>query len=676
VAGVTDTATPNSGQKIAPWGRWPLSEWIAFSCVAVYFVWLVTHGTWQLLGAENYSEFFDQLARSIVRGRLDVPADAVGMEAFVIDGRYYGYWGPFPALLRLPLAIYGGHAWVGHTARLSSLIAGLITVLATRGIMDQLALWVGRPVLARWFVTALWLALALGSPLPFLLGRTYIYHESILWAGAMAQLALWAGLMVLRTRRPGMMWAMTMAAGSAALTRPTLGYGALLGTGLVLVLVLWQGWRERSWDWLGSRPRLKATGLIVLLALGGVLPFAYNYVRFGLATRMPMEKYLYASPGREEVTGQGRIVGQIFQLANLGPNLRAYLTPGQLGLDRRFPFFTTKAYETEPGQKLDNVEPHASLSVTMTGVLLLGVLGLAGFVQRPPLLTLVAGALATVVVICSCTGLSERYLQDFLPWLTLGAGMGAAMLAGRSGLPAGGLRALLTGLFLLSAVQFGAFAYTFQRLLAPATPDADKVAFEAFSDRVNDALVPLVRWLTVGSYPEVQVTDWQHLPPERAGQTVRRLSPPAVLRHDGQFWQLVEGSCDEIVKLDVEVTLPTADPRVNEPLLSIGRPGEATILILCNDGAGNLSAACDLYGRAFRVGPVFRPASRTFRLTLLLDRLNGLIRVSHEGRLLLDYRHLPHPVAGLAPFIGENPFGGSYAAAKAVSRVVRVEPAP
>jgi len=71
------------------------------------------HGTWHLFDPESYGHIFDHLALSMAHGHLDLPPDIIGNEAYVIDGRHYGYWGPFPAFLRLPLALFGPGSWVG-----------------------------------------------------------------------------------------------------------------------------------------------------------------------------------------------------------------------------------------------------------------------------------------------------------------------------------------------------------------------------------------------------------------------------------------------------------------------------------------------------------------------------------------------------------------------------------
>src|ERR687895_222770 len=53
--------------------------------------------------------FFDAQAHSLLDLRWDVPREVLSIEAFVVDGRSYMYFGPTPALLRLPVAAVTDH---------------------------------------------------------------------------------------------------------------------------------------------------------------------------------------------------------------------------------------------------------------------------------------------------------------------------------------------------------------------------------------------------------------------------------------------------------------------------------------------------------------------------------------------------------------------------------------
>jgi len=67
---------------------------------------IITGGTFNFFEPESLGSYYDHLAKSMLDLRLDVPEVAIENEAMVFEGKYYGYFGPTPALLRLPLVMF------------------------------------------------------------------------------------------------------------------------------------------------------------------------------------------------------------------------------------------------------------------------------------------------------------------------------------------------------------------------------------------------------------------------------------------------------------------------------------------------------------------------------------------------------------------------------------------
>ena len=66
--------------------------------------WLLFEGRAGLSPPRYTTDFYDLQGRAILQGRLDIrPPEALGIEAFEIDGRSYVYFGIAPSLLRLPV---------------------------------------------------------------------------------------------------------------------------------------------------------------------------------------------------------------------------------------------------------------------------------------------------------------------------------------------------------------------------------------------------------------------------------------------------------------------------------------------------------------------------------------------------------------------------------------------
>src|SRR5688500_10582025 len=91
------------------------------------FVWMVTCGTGNLFDREPFAQCYDGQAKSLLAGRWDVEPHYIGQEAFVRDGRSYGYFGFVPALFRIPAALLLPGA-EGRWSRLSQTVACAVSL--------------------------------------------------------------------------------------------------------------------------------------------------------------------------------------------------------------------------------------------------------------------------------------------------------------------------------------------------------------------------------------------------------------------------------------------------------------------------------------------------------------------------------------------------------------------
>ena len=89
------------------------------------FAALVTAGTFNLKGPTNATggataAFYDAQAKALLHGDWNVPPEAINGEAYIIADKRYGYFGPTPALLRIPILFLVPGA-EGHTNTLAFL---------------------------------------------------------------------------------------------------------------------------------------------------------------------------------------------------------------------------------------------------------------------------------------------------------------------------------------------------------------------------------------------------------------------------------------------------------------------------------------------------------------------------------------------------------------------------
>src|SRR5947208_16353515 len=68
------------------------------------FLWLfTTTGGRQIFVKEVLGGAYDSQAEHFLRGNVDVDVEAIGHEAMIVNGKVRMYFGPFPALFRIPL---------------------------------------------------------------------------------------------------------------------------------------------------------------------------------------------------------------------------------------------------------------------------------------------------------------------------------------------------------------------------------------------------------------------------------------------------------------------------------------------------------------------------------------------------------------------------------------------
>lgn len=142
----------------------------------ILFAFTITGGSFLLLEPEVLGSYYDHLSNSLLDFRLDVPAEAIGSEAMIFEGRHYGYFGPTPALLRIPFTLTG--LYFGRLTRL--LMTGYFVLFLTGvyfiylDIKKRFTPSDDTPGTEQ--VIILMTAAGVGSSAYFLSGRAFIYR--------------------------------------------------------------------------------------------------------------------------------------------------------------------------------------------------------------------------------------------------------------------------------------------------------------------------------------------------------------------------------------------------------------------------------------------------------------------------------------------------------------------
>jgi hypothetical protein len=456
------------------------------------------------------ADFFDIQARALLHGHLDVPAGSLGIEAFVVDGRHYMYFGPFPSLLRMPLLALTDRL-DGRLTALSMLAGWVVLAVATMALVRRVRrILRGEAAVGRVEAVALGAVVASitgGSTLVYLASQPWVYHEVYVWSTALA-VATVASL-VAAWDEPG--WRRTVTTGAPALatmlTRVTAGWAmalAVVATGVWFLATR----RDRGADWRRAGWGLTAGGMAALLVGSAV-----NWAKFRHPYLFPIGDQVWTqlSAHRRVVLAAngGRLDGPQF----VPTTLLAYLRPDGVRFTSVFPFITAPAAPPSPrrGVLLDEAYRTGSVPALMPLLCALAVWGAVVAFRNAAAAALRIPLIACLAMTAGVLGfgyVAPRYTSEFLPLLALGAVIGVVDVAGRS-LRAPLRRGLLVGMCALAAygiVAHVAIGLVNSRLNWRGDRLADLVALQvAVGDRLGDPVAGRV--LEVAALPSHGAAD-------------------------------------------------------------------------------------------------------------------------------------------------------------------------
>ena len=391
---------------------------------------------------------FNSMLDHLWRGRFDVDPNVVGLEGFTRGGRVYAYWGPFPALLRLPLIVSARWREIDITLWSCWIAVGVALALKLRTlqIVGRLA-----PDVPAWLLRYTAIALIFsGAQICFL--RPLLYQEVCLWAGVFAALFVMAGVRgSLRGFAGGHdLQQMALAFGGCMLTRVSIAIGLLVALlSVMLVLLL----RRRAADDKPAQANLAVPLLIAALFIG--MAAFVNYQRFGDVTKFAdysIYNYNTAFPDRLVRTA----AYGLFNLARVPFGVVYYFFPVWVlqGSDHQLLLGTMRDHLIDAAEL-----PPASFLLTDAFLLALGLCAVREMVRRRSLaggrglaLALVGGLAIPALLMLTAISMCFRYRTDFYPLFEFLAFAGIATYGASSKVPRWASRRVLLWLLSISIV--------------------------------------------------------------------------------------------------------------------------------------------------------------------------------------------------------------------------------
>ncbi|MBL9189285.1 MAG: hypothetical protein JNK23_17515 [Opitutaceae bacterium] len=480
-------ATPFPSRPARPTHAWFLVT--AGACL-ILFIAVLTGGGFRLIEPDAFGEQYDWQARSLLQGRLDLPREARTDESFVFEDRTYIYFGPTPALLRLPFALldvgFGQLTRIYMVAYFAAWLAAAYAILLTAArLAHGTGAWPSRRATILTTVTA-----GLGSTMLFVASRAYVYHEAILCG---AVFALWGGWFILRwIATPERAWWLgALICGILAVhARAPAGLFALGLLGCAAAALALRSFDQRpagqSW-W----PALRRPLAIAALAGAGVASFnAVSYAKFRSFEGAPFRYHVQYDAARIAA-----IAGKNFHLANLRHNFDAYAWQPNFTFRPAFPYLVTtpRADHEYREARIDLAEPTLAVPYAMPALTLLALGGalwalIRWRASRLPLSLVLAAAAPMVLALLTAVAISQRYTGDFCPPLVLAAAFGAVVL---DLLPPGVRRVAWGGVVLLAlagVLVSLALALHYQGEVVWGVPDDFKERYQMLRQAFDSAL--------------------------------------------------------------------------------------------------------------------------------------------------------------------------------------------
>jgi hypothetical protein len=394
------------------------------------FCWMITNARWDFGREQPFGRVHDAQARSLMHGHWDVPLDAVGIEGFKIGGKYYTYFGPFLAVIRMPcLAV----AHLDGQLTIASMVLAFVVLLALAVHLQWRVRSVLRPAVAAGtgelvLVGIFTFVIGAGSIVAFLASRGLVYHEVELWGitWAVATTDALVGFAIAPSRR-GAIVAGVCATG-AMMTRVSVGVAAVVALGLVaLGQFLREQGRGHGLARLGPSSDSGSRSHVLVLLVGIVvacgLYAGVNIARFGSPTALPLDKQVFTELDAQRRAALDANGGSLFGLKFAPTGTLQYARPDAMRFTSEFPWVTFPPRATVIGDvEYDTLDRSSSLPASMPGFTILAIIGFVALCRPkragtsfdlarfwPPV---IGGIIGTGFVL-TIAYVAHRYLADF-----------------------------------------------------------------------------------------------------------------------------------------------------------------------------------------------------------------------------------------------------------------------
>jgi len=415
---------------------------VAATCaLGLYYFFLISRTDWRIVDAELTGQTYANQWAHILQGRWDIDPQVNTIELHLVDGKYYVYFGIFPAVVRGLLAAFWDLSV--PILRIELLLAALVFAWASFMIGVQLKLHEGKTAKYFWMTLAI---LFLGSPVIYILTPAHCYHIAIMWGMAMMS---WFNYFFLRFamtpkgKHFSHLLILGVLAACTMLSRPNTGVGAFFVLGVIGIMLLIRYLTKNGSKLLDRLPLFSMKQLVTLALVWFFCGSTYlyvNYKRFGDPfSGDPVTKHLQFmnKDGTLNERGQNALKHPMLHWTQLVPRFEYYFIPHADNFSSHWPFLIlgNTSQTAFFADYTDYVEPATYIPLTLTAPLFL-ILSLLALLRwrdrfesfktsdRHLFAILVLGNLCPCLFLMLMWSSNLRYSADFLPLLVLSSFLG------------------------------------------------------------------------------------------------------------------------------------------------------------------------------------------------------------------------------------------------------------
>lgn len=400
-------------------------------CFIIGFL-IVTYGSGNIFQKESFGCFFDEQAISMLKGRLDVPYDAIRQEAFVYNKLYFGYFGITSSVLRLPLLFI--KSLKCRWSELFMFIFYLLNIYIAYLFYKKIRKFKKSNL---HFDLLYILFIGLGTSTIYLMSRSFTYHETLLVGSFFSLLSYYYLLdFSLNIKFISLNLSIIFAAFSLNARIP-MGLGNLFSISIIIFLnYLFHFFASLGYQkqWRQKIIKIKLLFISTLLFISVIFfSLSINFIKFNnFLAFIPIQyniSYINNPKRLSKISKQSFVNSQL-----LLHNLKYYFGWGGISTTKLFPWiiFDGSRKNIPTPSTIDMIEPNASLLMTNPLLYISIVIGLAVVFFKKSykkFCFLILGSLTTLLITSSAVSVSERYFQDFFSFFVIAGSIGYAYMS-------------------------------------------------------------------------------------------------------------------------------------------------------------------------------------------------------------------------------------------------------